>query len=216
MQRIFWFIAGALFGAVLGLRWATRHAALITPPALAPLLLSPIRMAYRNPQRMVAFMGAQPGWTVLDAGCGNGAFTLSFAQHCAQVHAIDVQPAMIDALQVRLAQAGIHNTIAQVAPATHLPFASESFDGVLMISVLPMLHDRASALAEAWRVLKPDGVLVVGEELLEPEFAHEAEVRRWIESAGFRFIDREANVLRYSLRCVKRGRGTVAPQQSTP
>jgi ubiquinone/menaquinone biosynthesis C-methylase UbiE len=160
-------------------------------------------MAYRNPQHMLAFMGTQPNWVVLDAGCGNGAYTLALAQHCAQVQAIDVQPAMIDALRARLAQAGIRNVTAQVAPATHLPFASETFDGVLMISVLPMLHDRATALAEVRRVLKPAGVLVAGEDLFEPEFAAERDVRRWIESAGFHLIDRDHNVLRYSLKFAK-------------
>lgn len=192
---------------MLGLRWATRRASLITPPALAPLLLSPIRMAYRSPQHVIAFTGIQPEWVVLDVGCGNGAYTLALAQHCAQVQAIDVQPAMIDALNARLRHAGVDNVTGQVAPATHLPFADESFDAVLMISVLPMLHDRAAALAEARRVLKPNGVLAVGEDLLEPEFAHEAVVRRWVEDAGFQFIDRDGNVLRYSLKYARR----VAP-----
>jgi ubiquinone/menaquinone biosynthesis C-methylase UbiE len=203
MRRILWFLAGAIVGAVFGLRWATRRGALITPPALAPLLLNPIRMAYRSPQRMLAFMGVRPAWHVLDVGCGNGAYTLALARHCALVQAVDVQPAMIDALQARLTHAGIHNVTAQVAPATHLPFADETFDGVLMISVLPMLHDVAGALAEARRVLKPASVLVVGEDLFEPEFAPEDEVRRWVEDAGFRLIDRDSNVLRYSLKFAK-------------
>ena len=194
------FLMGVVAGAVFGFRWATRRALLITPPALAPLLLSPIRMAYRSPQHMLAFMSVQPGWHVLDVGCGNGAYALALAQHCAQVNAIDVQPAMIDALKARLAQAGVDNVIAQVAPATQLPFAGKTFDGVLMISVLPMLHDRAVALAEVRRVLKPKGMLIIGEDLLEPEFAREAEVRGWIEDAGFQFIDRDSNVLRYSLK----------------
>jgi ubiquinone/menaquinone biosynthesis C-methylase UbiE len=203
MRRTFWFLVGALVGAMLGLRWATRRASLITPPALAPLLLNPIRMAYRSPQRMVAFMGAQPAWHTLDVGCGNGAYTLALARHCAWVDAVDVQGAMIEALQSRLAQAGIRNVRAHVAPATHLPFASETFDGVLMISVLPMLHDAAGALAEARRVLKPAGVLVVGEDVFEPEFAPARDVQHWVECAGFRLIDRDSPVLRYSLKFKK-------------
>jgi ubiquinone/menaquinone biosynthesis C-methylase UbiE len=188
---------------MLGLRWATRRGSLITPPALAPLLLSSVRMAYRNPQHMTVFIGAQSDWHVLDVGCGNGAYTLALARHCAQVKAIDVQPAMVDALQARLMQAGIGNVNAQVGPATHLPFADTSFDGALMISVLPMLHDKAGALAEVWRVLKPAGVLVAGEDLFEPEYAAEREVRCWVESAGFCLIDRDSNVLRYSLKFKK-------------
>lgn len=194
---------GTAIGAFFAVRWVTRRASLITPPAFAPLLLSHARLAYRQPRNVVAFAGVQPDWAVLDLGCGNGAFTLALANHARCVHAVDVQPAMIKALMIRLRSSGVTNVVPRVAPATHLPFEDEAFDAALMISVLPMLHDRAAALAEVRRVLKPGGVLVIGEELIEPEYVREATTRRWAEQACFRWLDRDATPLRYSLKFAK-------------
>ncbi|BCX05032.1 MAG: hypothetical protein KatS3mg053_2970 [Candidatus Roseilinea sp.] len=191
-------------GAALAVRWVTRRATLITPPALAPLLLSPLRLAYRAPSQLIRFLAPQPGWVVLDLGCGNGAFTLPLARHVRRVHAVDVQPAMVEALRRRLRQEGLDNVVVHVAPATRLPFEAHTFDAVLMISVLPMLHDRSAALSEARRVLKPDGVLIVGEEWIEPEYVGWRTVMRWAESAGFALRAHTSNLMCYTLKLVQR------------
>lgn len=194
------FALGLVTGATLAVRWVTRRAALITPPAFAPLLLSPLRMIYRAPSPLIRFLDPKPNWTVLDLGCGNGAFALPLARHVRHVHAVDVQPAMVAALRDRLRQARLDNVTTQVAPATHLSFDAETFDAVLMISVLPMLHDRDAALSEVRRVLKPDGVLIVGEEWIEPEYVDWRTVTQWVEHAGFRLQARVANPLCYTLK----------------
>lgn len=45
--------------------------------------------------------------------------------------------------------------------ATDLPFADESFDAVTMFDVLEHIPDHKSAIAEAFRVLRPNGFLLV-------------------------------------------------------
>ncbi|WP_169237500.1 class I SAM-dependent methyltransferase [Candidatus Roseilinea sp. NK_OTU-006] len=202
--RLALFVLGLATGATLAVRWVTRRAALITPPACAPLLLSPLRMAYRAPSRLLRFLEPKPDWTVLDLGCGNGAFTLPLARYVRRIHAVDVQPAMVAALRRRLCRAGLDNVVVHVAPATRLPFEAHTFDAVLMISVLPMLHDRSAALSEARRVLKPDGVLIVGEEWIEPEYVGWRTVMRWAESAGFTLRAHTSNPLCYTLKLVQR------------
>jgi SAM-dependent methyltransferase len=193
------FLLGLAAGAFLGVRWAARRAALITPPSFAPLLLSRLRRLYRDPARVVQLLDPRPEWTILDLGCGNGAFTLELARRVRRVVAVDVQPAMIDALEARVRDAGLGNVQARVAPATQLPLDDGMFDAALMISVLPMLHDRAAALAEVRRTLKPDGVLVVGEEWVEPEYVGERTTIGWVERAGFMLLAREATALSYTL-----------------
>jgi ubiquinone/menaquinone biosynthesis C-methylase UbiE len=204
--RLVFFLLGVTIGAFLGVRWITRRASLITPPAFAPLLGNPLRLAYRNPAQVLDFAGAQRGWSILDLGCGTGVFTIEAARRVGPsgvVHAVDVQPAMIDALRGRMRATNLTNIQTHVAPATHLPLDDHSVDCVLMISVLPMLHGKPSALREVKRVLKPNGVLVVGEELIEPEYVTASTTVRWVEEAGFRLIAREQNVLRYTLKFVK-------------
>lgn len=197
------FALGFTLGAGLAVRWLTRRASLITPPAFAPLLLSPLRLRYRDPARMVRFAGIRPDWAVLDLGCGNGAFTLELAKRARVVHAVDVQPAMLKALERRLIRADAQNVCLHAAPATRLPFDDGSFDAVFMISVLPMLHDRDAALREVWRVLKPHGVLVIGEERIEPEYVSARTTTRWVEPMGFRWIARDANLLCFTLKFAK-------------
>jgi SAM-dependent methyltransferase len=212
-ERIVYFILfcfGALVGAMLGIRWITRRAALITPPGCAPLLTSPLRLLYRRPAALVRFIGPQPDWNVLDLGCGNGAFARDLARHAGQVCAVDVQVAMVRQLVWRLREFDVTNVCPLVAPAARLPFATGAFDAVLMISVLPMLSDRSAALREVWRVLKPNGLLVVGEELIEPEYVSRPTAAAWVEGAGFTLRQRESNPLCYTMKFVKAQRQAAA------
>lgn len=107
-------------------------------------------------RRIMKAIGIQPGQRVLDVGCGTG-FTASMlaAERQVGVVALDVRPAMIrwakrrlDATRacVRLVQADAHN----------LPFKDNSFDAVLVESVLIMCEAPRVA-REAHRVLKPGG-----------------------------------------------------------
>ncbi|MDW8394761.1 MAG: methyltransferase domain-containing protein [Anaerolineae bacterium] len=197
------FLSGCLVGIFLGVRWATRRAALITPPVFAPLLSSRLRLRYRSPQALLRLLAPEPTWVVLDAGCGNGAFALPLAPHVREVHAVDVQPAMLCALQRRLEAHRVDNIQARLAPLTHLPYPDAVFDAALLISVLPMVHDRAGVLSELWRVLKPGAVLLVGEDWLEPEYVPERTARAWVTAAGFLAVAAERRWLSYTVKFVK-------------
>lgn len=60
-------------------------------------------------------MNAQPGWSVLDVGCGPGTLACPLAKIVRQVTAIDFSPVMIDILKARKENAGIHNITECVA-----------------------------------------------------------------------------------------------------
>ncbi len=199
MRRWCAFALGVLLGASMAVRWITRPAGLITPATFAPLLTSRLRLSYRRPKALARWAGIRPGWRVLDLGCGNGAFAPALAQVAGRVFALDVQPAMIARLRRRLPPAARARVHPLVASAFHLPFPTAAFDAVVMVSTLPMLRDVGLALREVRRALKPNGLLIVGEELLEPEYVRWPTIAQWAAQAGFVLRDRSANLLSYTL-----------------
>jgi len=98
---------------------------------------------------------------VLDVGGGAGAYAFWLAQLGYQVHLVDAAPRLID--EARRRGAGKQALASyRVGDARALDFPDRAADVVLMLG--PLYHltgaaDRARALAEAHRVLKPGGWL---------------------------------------------------------
>ncbi|PSN20513.1 3-demethylubiquinone-9 3-O-methyltransferase [filamentous cyanobacterium CCP5] len=113
-----------------------------------------------NPLRFDYFDGAVPDWgglKVLDVGCGGG-YTCEFlARRGAIVTGIDQSADCIKAAQAHSLQSGL--TIAyHDGYAECLPFAADSFDGVVCVDVLEHVANPAQTVAEISRVLKPGGL----------------------------------------------------------
>jgi ubiquinone/menaquinone biosynthesis C-methylase UbiE len=103
------------------------------------------------------WLAPRDGLDWLDLGCGTGAFTEALLDraHPASVAAIDPAPAQIDHARAKpLAQ----KVDFRVADAQDLPFDDASFDVVVSALVLNFIPDRARALGEMRRVLRPGGV----------------------------------------------------------
>lgn len=101
-----------------------------------------------------------PGQRVLDVACGTGALTLSAAGRVAPggaVVGLDANPQML-AVARRKRASGIEWVDGR---AEALPFADASFDAVVSQFGLMFFDDRAAALREMWRVLRPGGKLAV-------------------------------------------------------
>ncbi|MEC5382434.1 methyltransferase domain-containing protein [Aurantimonas sp. C2-6-R+9] len=88
---------------------------------------------------------------VLDIGCGIGDF-LAFR---AGTVGVDVNPKLVAHCRAR----GLE---AYVMPFDALPFEEASFDGAVLDNVLEHIAEPGPLLAQAHRVLKPGGTLVVG------------------------------------------------------
>jgi ubiquinone/menaquinone biosynthesis C-methylase UbiE len=97
--------------------------------------------------------GRCPGGKMLDLGCGTG-FLIRLAHDLfAEVHGLDVTPAMLERVDTSPGNVFLHN-----APAEQLPFADETFDLVAAYSFLHHLEDYRRVLREAQRVLRPGGL----------------------------------------------------------
>lgn len=93
---------------------------------------------------------------VLDVGCGNGLFTQWLGRKARFVAGTDH-----NAGQIRQAREGARGGVFVVAEGERLPFATGSFDAVVMSDVLEHMRDDREALREAWRVLTPGGRLLI-------------------------------------------------------
>jgi len=100
-----------------------------------------------------------PAWSVGDLGCGTGQISESLAPFVRRVVAVDSSPAMLGAARGRLAATG--NVEVRAGELESLPVDDGELDAALLFLVLHYVAEPAAALAEACRVLRPGGVLLV-------------------------------------------------------
>jgi ubiquinone/menaquinone biosynthesis C-methylase UbiE len=98
-------------------------------------------------------------WKIADLGAGTGAVTQALAPFVAQVIAVDESGAMLAAARKRLA--GVPNVDVRNGRLESLPVADAEVDVALLFLVLHYVADPKLVLAEAGRVLKPGGRLLV-------------------------------------------------------
>lgn len=109
-------------------------------------------------------LGLEAGARVLDLGCGEG-------RHCHGLHmlggiqVVGLDPDLPSLTKARdglsmLPSRGDEEALTAFmsGSAYSLPFADNTFDGVICSEVLEHLHEYNDALAEIRRVLKPDGI----------------------------------------------------------
>lgn len=98
--------------------------------------------------------GELTGKRILDVGCGLGAYVRKMSAFSDQVYGVD-----IDAEKVAEASQELPNI--HQAPAEKLPFSDSFFDVVLLHEVLEHVDDDRAAVAEALRVIRPAGRVII-------------------------------------------------------
>jgi ubiquinone/menaquinone biosynthesis C-methylase UbiE len=107
----------------------------------------------------------KPGDSVLEVGCGTGTLTLAAKRQAGpsgKVYGIDVIPGMIEVSQRKAAQTN-EEVSFQPGSIDNLPFADKLFDVVLCSFMIFHMSEatRRKGIAEIYRVLKPQGRLLV-------------------------------------------------------
>ena len=98
-----------------------------------------------------------PDWVVADLGCGTGHVSSLVAPFVGRVIGVDASAAMLAAAEDLVPA---HVELRQGALEA-LPIGDAEIDVVLLVLVLHHVPDPARALAEAARILKPGGRLIV-------------------------------------------------------
>jgi ubiquinone/menaquinone biosynthesis C-methylase UbiE len=108
--------------------------------------------------RALALAGMTGDETVLEIGCGNGAYlaALDRLAHRGPVAGFDLSRGMLDAAQAIAGPAHLG-----IADAENLPIATGAVDVALAMHMLYHVPDRPLAIRELRRVTKPSGTVLV-------------------------------------------------------
>jgi ubiquinone/menaquinone biosynthesis C-methylase UbiE len=106
-------------------------------------------------------VGIQPGFRVLDYGCGPGSYLIPLAElvgRSGRIHTLDVHPHAIQMVQDIASRKRLENVETILSDCrTGLP--DQSMDVVLLYDTFHDLSDPDGVLTELHRVLKPNGIL---------------------------------------------------------
>jgi phosphoethanolamine N-methyltransferase len=130
------------------------------------------------------------GCHVLDIGCGLGAVDeLLITRHGARaVLGVDVDPGLLATMAERIERAGLGAQITpQCVEPGPLPFAASSFDVVFSKDAIVQIPDKAAVFADAYRVLRPGGSLIVSDWLRGGSGAYSAEMLEYFRLEGIAY-----------------------------
>ncbi len=179
------------------------------PAFIGRFLDSDLRRKLQPPDKLIEWSGIKPGMSVLEVGCGSGAFVTFVARtvgKTGKMFALDIQPAMLRQVKAKLTRPenrDIKNIKLILGNADELPFADSSLDLVYMVTVLQEIPDKEKALKEAKRVLKPGGILAISELLPDPDYPLKSTTIKLGEAAGFILDKALGNFWNYTVRFVK-------------
>jgi ArsR family transcriptional regulator len=147
---------------------------------------------------MLALLGAGPFGLIADLGTGTGRVLELVAPRAKRVIGYDINRNMLSYARAKLADGGITHAQLRQGDIFSIDLPEASADAVIIHQVLHFLDDPAKAVAEAARILKPRGRLVIadfaphGLEMLREDYSHRRLgfdrelVNGWFERAGLR------------------------------
>lgn len=183
-------------------------AALYSEEELAslPSSVADVVLGCGNP---TAIAGLKPGEVVLDLGSGGGIDLFLAAQRIGptgKAIGLDMTQEMVDLAQKNALKVGALNVEFRLGEMEEMPLEDESVDVIISNCVINLSPDKDRVFAEAYRVLKPGGRMVVSDIVAEGHLppAVKESVEAWagcvagalekreylgkIEAAGFREV----------------------------
>lgn len=156
-------------------------------------------------ERVLRMLNPAPGQNVLEVGPGFGYYSLDLAAALApagSLDLLDIQEPMLQTIMQRAAAQGVGGITPHVGDGQASPFPDATFDAVLTVATLGEIPDRARALREMRRVLKPTGHLIIAEGQPDPHMVTRAALTDLAATSGFAIAQWEGHSLGYVARLV--------------
>jgi len=108
------------------------------------------------------------GELLLDVGCGAGVDSIIaglMVGPSGAVYGVDIVPEMVARAEKNLSLTNLNNVLFQAITSQKLPFGDSIFDVIISNGVINLIPDKETSLQEIFRVLKPEGRLLLADQV---------------------------------------------------
>ena len=130
---------------------------------------SSVARSSRTLDELLRLAAPRPGHRWLEVACGPGIISRRLAGEVAEVHGIDLTPAMVEVARREAVVAGAGNVTFAVGDATALDEPDGSFDGVITRFSLHHIPAPGRVVQEMARVARPGGGIIVADHLADDD-----------------------------------------------
>lgn len=118
-----------------------------------------------------------PAMDLLEFGCGTGLVSMELHRLVASITLLDTSPGMIKVLQEKIAQQNIANMHPRLGDLSAIDQGEERFDLIYSNMALHHVTNAEQNLAEMAHLLKPCGILCIGDLETEDGSFHQSEMQ---------------------------------------
>jgi len=118
------------------------------------------KIFYSRLERVIEDLEIPPGAQVLEVGAGTGTSFPAYPTHC-NVTGVDLAPDMLARARRKIQDNGWSHLRVMEMNALDLKFSDNTFDFVMAFHVVTVVPDPVRMMAEAKRVCKPSGKIVI-------------------------------------------------------
>ncbi|MHC4633527.1 MAG: class I SAM-dependent methyltransferase [Planctomycetota bacterium] len=141
----------------------------------------------KESKQIISLLGLKAEQTVIDMGCGTGAFAVNAAEHCRKVYAVDVSKAMLSCARRKARKARLNNIQFENGGFLTYKHKAEPADAIVSTMSLHHLPDfwKLIGLRRLAKMLKTNGKLFIFDLVFAFDPAkYKSCLSKWVASAG--------------------------------